>query len=345
VTLAIAKKIEVALTPEEEIRIARTELVNPEAYEAFLKGRFYYWKFTEAGFSSAVDYLEQAIRIDPNYAEAHAWLSFAQWVPSIWGYSRPGESVLKARSTANKAVALDETLPIGHVSVGWIALAYDWRWQKAKESFERAHELNPNDPYAYQGLAWYLVVAGRFDEAIEMIQTALKLDPLYVQLHDNLAEMYLYSGQVERAIEQHSRTLELYPGYVNVISVLAEDYLRMSMYEEAIASAKKAMTLAGRTSGTVAGLGRAYALSGRKDEAKTLLQELQQKATSEYVLPIHFAEVYASLGDMDEAFRWLEKAHQEQNWGMVLLKTWPAWDSLRSDPRFDDLVQRMKFPE
>jgi TolB-like protein/Tfp pilus assembly protein PilF len=213
-TLAIARQIEVALTPEEKRRITRTETVNPDAYEACLKGQFFYWKFTEAGFSSAIDYLQQAIDIDPNYAEAHAWLSFAQWVPSAWGYSRPGESFPKARSAANKAITLDETLPVAHRAVGFIALAYDWDWKKAKEGFERARELNPNDPLVYEGLARYFLVAGRLDEAIEMNEKALKLDPLSQHLNNMVAWMYLHSGQIEQAVEQRKKTLELDPDYV-----------------------------------------------------------------------------------------------------------------------------------
>jgi TolB-like protein/Flp pilus assembly protein TadD len=345
VTLAIARQIEATLTPEEEQRITRTEPVNPEAHEAYLKGKFFTVKHTEEGFKTAVDYLEQAIDIDPNYAQAHAWLSFAHWIPSIWGYSQPEESFLKARSAANEAVALDETLAIAHVSIGWIALAYDWEWQKAKQSFERARELNPNEAYTYDGLARYLAVAGRFDEAIDTIQTAVKLDPLSHIFNNNLANMYLHAGQVEQAIEHHKKTLELYPGFVDAISNLANDYLSMSMYPEAVATIEKGMSLAGRTHRLVALLGRAYALSGRKDEIETLLQELQERAASEYVLPIYFGELYAALGKTDEAFRWLEKAYQERNWGMLMLKTWPFWDPLRSDPRFDDLVRRMGFPE
>jgi len=343
VTLAIAQEIEAALTPEEELSVTRTETINPEAYEACLKGQFFYWKWTEAGFKTAVDYLEQAIEIDPNYAEAHAWASLAQWFPSIWGYSRPRESFPKARSAADKAMALDEKLAMAHVSVGWIALVYDWQWQKAKESFERARELNPNDPEVYHGLGTYLAVAGRFDEAMEMMQTAVKLDPLSQAYNNSVAAMYMLSGQVEQAIEQRKKTLELDPGYVNVISVLAEDYIRMSMYPEAVASVEKAMSLAGRTQRLVTILARAYALSGRKDEAETLLQELQERAASEYILPTYFAQVYASLGNTDEAFRWLEKGYQERNWGMLWLKY--GLESLRSDPRFDELVQRMRFPE
>jgi serine/threonine-protein kinase len=188
-------------------------------------------------------------------------------------------------------------------------------------------------------------VAGRYDEAVDMMQTAVKLDPLIHLLNNFLANMYRNSGQVERAIEQRKKILELDPGYVDALYALAEDYLRMSMYPEAIASVEKAMSLAGRKPHLVALLGRAYALSGRKDEAETLLKELHERASSEYVLPTYFAEVYASLGNTDEAFRWLEKAYQERNWGMVWLRISPKWDPLRSDPRFDDFVERMNFPE
>jgi TolB-like protein/Tfp pilus assembly protein PilF len=346
VTLAIAKEIEVALTSEEEIRIAHTDSVNTEAYEAFLKGRFFTVRHTEEDFKTAVDYLQQAIEIDPNYAEAYAWLSFAQWVPSIWGYSRPVESFLKARSAANRAVALDETLAIAHVSVGWIALAYDWDWQKAKESFERARELNPNDPEVYAGLAWYLGVAGRLDEAIDMKQTAVKLDPLSHVQNNDLAWVYLYSGQVEQAVEQREKTLELAPGFARAMDGLAEDYLSMSMYPEAIATLERAITLVGRTPVLVTSLAGAYALSGRKNEAEALLRELHERSASgEYIVPTFFAEVYASLGNTDEAFRWLERAYKERNFGMLFLRHGWYWDTLRSDPRFDDLVQRMKYPD
>jgi tetratricopeptide (TPR) repeat protein len=345
VTLAIAREIEAALTPDEQKRIARTDSVNPEAYEAFLKGKFFYDKYTEEDFKTAIDYLQQAIKIDPNFAEAHAWLSPSHWVPSIWGYSRPEDSFLKSKSAADKAVALDDTLPIAHVSVGWIALAYDWEWQKAKESFEQARELNPNDPYAYGGLTWYSVAAGRLDEAIEMMQTAVKLDPLSQVFNNNLASMYRFSGQVEQAIEQRKNTLELYPGYVRAISYLAGDYLSLSMYTEAVAAIEKAMSFAGRTPELVTKLARAYALSGRKDEAETLLQELKERATSEYILPIYFAALHVALGNTDEALEWLEKARQERNFGMIYFRHDSWSDPLRSDPRFDDLIQRMKFPE
>jgi tetratricopeptide (TPR) repeat protein len=348
VTLAIAQEIEAALTPEEEMRITHTEAVNPKAYEAYLRGIFFFEKQTEKSFKTAVDYLEQAIEIEPDYAEAYALLAAAYCVPSLFGYVTPHESFARAKTVANTAIELDGTCAAAHFVMGWISLYYDWEWQKAKLSLERAIELNPNYRYGYNGLAWYLVVAGRFDEAIDAMQTAVKLDPLSHLLNNALAHIYRFSGQVERAMEQREKTLELDPGYVSAISGLAGDYVCMSMYPEAVATIEKAMNLAERTPYLIADLGIAYALSDRKDEAETLLRELHERAASEYVLPIYFAEVYASLGNTDEAFRWLEKAYQERNSGMLWLRiptSFHSWESLRSDPRFDDLVQRMGFPE
>jgi TolB-like protein/Tfp pilus assembly protein PilF len=288
VTLAIAKEIEVVLTPEEEVHVTRTEPVNADAYEAYLKGRFFMDKGTEESFKTAADYFEQAIEIEPDYAEAYAWLCRAYWFPSIWGYSRSRESIPKARSSANKALALDEKLAIAHVVVGDIALAYDWEWQKGKESFERARELKPNDPYACQGLAFYLLIAGRFDEAIEMMKTAVKLDPLSQPSNNNLANVHMYSGQVERALEHHKEALKLDPFHLDTLSDIARDYLIMSRYADAEKSIEEALNHHGRTAGLVASLARTYALWGRKSEAEKLLRELQDRDRDEYILPSDF---------------------------------------------------------
>jgi TolB-like protein/tetratricopeptide (TPR) repeat protein len=345
VTLAITREIEVAVTPEEERRIKQTEPVKPEAHEAYLKGIFFFEKKTEESYRTAADYFNQAIEIEPNYVEAYAWLSAAYWVPSIYGYGAGHESFSRAKIAANTAIKLDETCGEAHSALGWIALMYDWDWQKARLSLERAIDLNPNLSYGYFAFAWYWVVAGRFDKAIDMMQTAVTLDPHSQVLNNQLANMYRFSGQFERAVEQREKTLELAPGFVLALSDLAEDYLSMSMYPEAIASVEKAMSLAGRTPLLIAMLGRAYAISGRKDEAEILLQELQDKGKSEYVLPMYFAALYGDLGNTDEAFRWLEKVYQERHYGMFLLRIPSSWEPLRLDPRFDDLLERMNFPE
>ena len=345
VTLAIAREIEVAITLEEERRITRTEPVDPRAYEAYLKGLFFMEKQTEESFKTAAEYFNQAIEIEPDYAAAYAWLGGAYWVPSLLGYAAPHESFAKGKTAMYTAVELDETNAEARGGVGWIALHYDWDWQNAKLNLERSIELNPNYIYGYNGLAWYWVVAGRFDKAIDTMQTAVKLDPLSQVLNNNLAYIYMFSGQIEQAIEQRKETLELAPGYVGALGGLAEDYLSMSQYPEAVVTLKKAMDLAGRRPGLVAGLGRAYALSGRKDEAEILLQELQERAASEYILPTYLAGLHASLGNADEAFRWLDQAYRERDPLMVFLRVPSSLDSLHSDPRFDKLLKQMDFPE
>jgi len=345
VTLAITREIEVAVTPEEERRVKQKKPINPDAHEAYLKGIFFFEKKTEESYRTAADYFNQAIKIEPDYAEAYGWLSAAYWVPAIYGYGARDENFAKARTAANMALKLDETCEYAHSAVGWVALFCDWDWQKAKLSFERAIDLNPNPSYTYFGYAWYWVAAGRFDKAIDMMQTAVTLDPHSQVLNNQLANMYRFSGQFERAVEQRKKTLELAPGFVLALSDLGEDYLSMSMYPEAIASVEKAMSLAGRTPLLIATLGRAYAISGRKDEAEILLQELQDKGKSEYVLPMFFATLYTDCGNTDEAFRWLERVYQERHFGMFLLRIPSSWEPLRLDPRFDDLLERMNFPE
>jgi len=346
VTLAITREIEVAVTPEEEKRITHRKSVKPEAHEAYLKGIFFFEKKTKESFRTSIDYFKQAIEIEPNYAAAYAWLSAAYWVPSIYGYGGGHESFSRAKIAVNTAIKIDKTCGEAHSSLGWIFLMYDWDWQKARLSLERAIDLNPaNLSYTYFAYAWYWIVAGRFDKAIDMMQRAVTLDPHSQVLNNQLGNMYRFSGQFERAVEQHKKTLELAPGFVIALADLAEDYLSMSMYPEAIASVEKAMSLAGRIPLLITMLGRTYAVSGRKDEAEILLQELQDKAKSEYVLPMYFTSLYADLGNIDEAFRWLKKVYQERHFGMFLLRVPSLWEPLHSDPRFDDLIKKMNFPE
>jgi len=346
VTLAITREIEVAVTPEEERRIKQRQPVSPEAHEAYLKGIFFFEKKTEGSYETSADYFKRAIEIEPNYAEAYAWLSAAYWVPAIYGYGAGHESFSRAKSAAHTAIALDETCGEAHSALGWITLMYDWDWQEARLSLERAIDLNPpNLSYTYFAFAWYWVVAGRFDMAIDMMQTAVTLDPHSQVLNNQLANMYRFSGQFERAVEQREKTLELAPGFVLALADLAEDYLCLSRYPEAIASVEKAVTLAGRAPFLIAMLGRAYALSGRKNEAEILLRELQDKAQRDHVLPMFFAALCADLGHIDEAFQWLEQVYQERHFGMFLLRVPSSWKPLRLDPRFDDLLKRMDFPE
>jgi serine/threonine protein kinase len=345
VTLAIAREIEIAITPEEEKRITQKAQVKPEAYEAYLKGIFFMEKHTEEGYKTAAKHFYRAIEIEPDYAQAHAWLGGAYWVPSIWGYNPPYESFSKGKIAINTAFALDQTCAEALGGIGWIALYYDWNWKKAKESLEKSIELNPNYSYGYHGLAWYWVVAGRFENAIETMKTAMKLDPLSHVFHSSLATMYWYSGQYDQASEQRKKSLELAPGFVTALIGKAEQSLSMSMYQEAVESIQKAIDIAGRTPRLVALLGRAYALSGMTHEVKILLRELMEKNRNEYISPIYFAVLYANLGDINKAFEWLNKAYEERYPMMPFLREDSSLKPLHSDPRFDKLLKQMDFPK
>ena len=245
----------------------------------------------------------------------------------------------------NTAFALDETCAEALGGIGWIALYYDWDWKKAKESLEKSIELNPNYSYGYHGLAWYWVVAGRLENAIDTMKTAMKLDPLSHVFNCSLATMYWYSGQYDKALEQRKKSLELAPGFVTALIGQAEQYLSMSMYQQAIESIQQAIDIGGRTPRLVALLGKAYVLSGMTSEAEILLRELQEKDWNEYVSPIYFAEFYANLGDIDEAFEWLNKAYEKRYPMMPFLRVDSSLEPLRSDPRFDRLLKQMNYPE
>jgi len=345
VTLAIAGEIEIILTTEEKKRISCRQQIDSRAYEAYLRGIFFMEKHTPEGYRTAATYLNQAIEIQPDYAEAHAWLGGAYWVPSLWGYAPPHESFSKAKVAMNTAFKLDQTCAEALGGIGWIALHYDWDWEKARRSLEGSIKLNSNYSYGYHGLAWYWTIAGCFETAIETIQCAIDLDPLSHVLNSSLATIYAYSGQHDNATAQREKTLKLDPGFITALVGKAEHSLSMSMYPEAVQSIRKTIELAGHTSRLLAMLGRAYALSGMKTEAEKLLTELQEKERNEYISPMHFAGLYANLGHADEAFRWLEKAYEERNPMMPFLKIDSSLFPLRSDPRFDRIVKQMHYPE
>ena len=189
VAMAIAKAIQVAVTPEEETRITTAKPVDPQAYEAYLRGMFFYWKYTPAGFEKAAESFLQAVELDPDFAEAHAFLGWAYWTPASLGYVLVAEATARARPAIDRALALDDTLPIAHVAAGWIARTFDWDWPRAEREFLRAIELNPSDPLGHHGLAGYYGALGRFDDALREIEEAMELDPLNLNYNNSIAEL------------------------------------------------------------------------------------------------------------------------------------------------------------
>jgi len=342
VTLAIAREIEVALTPEEEGRITRTESVNPEAHEAYLKGRWYFNKYSLEGFTKAREYSELAIEEDPNYAPAYAWLAMGYGGAGYWGYMRPREAFPKVKEAALKALELDDTLADAHLVLAGCSFYYDWDWPAAEREFKRAIELNPNLPEVQHSYSFYLTTMGRPDEAIAESKRAEELDPLSLVSMAIVAGHLLVAHRYDEAIEQLQKPLEMDPDFYPARQGLWSAYRHKNLYEEAFAEAKKAFSLL-KNQRVVEAMERGWAESGYRGAMRLAAEELVAQSKQRYVRPIEIARLYADAEDKDQTLHWLQIAYEEREARLVHLRD-PGWDSLRSDPRFQDLLKRMKFP-
>jgi len=344
VAQAIAGKIKIAVTPEEETRLADARPVNPEAYEAYLKGH-YSWKqpsFAAEGFKRAVEYFEQAIEIDPEYALAYAGLADVYWKTDALP---PEVAKPKAKAYVMKALELDDTLAQAHDSLGMVRFYLDWDWSGTEEAFKRAIALNPSFAGAHQGYSKYLTSMGRHDESIAETKRARELDPLSINVNVTAGEAFYFARQYDQAIEQFQRTLELDPNSFVVRGLLGFAYERNGMVEEALEEFQKATALAGDHPNFKWWGGVFYASIGRRSEAQKLLDELKQLSNQRYVPPTWIAGIHGALDEKDQAFEWLERAYQERDGWLVMLGVNPYADPLRSDPRFQVLLRRMNFPE
>ncbi len=342
VTLAIAREIEIALTPEEERRIIHTEPVNPEAHEACLKGRWYFNKYSLEGFTKAREWLELALEKDAEYALAYAWLAGTYAGPGYWGYMRPREAWPKVKEAALKAIELDATLAEAHFVLATYSFYYDWDWPAAEMEFKRAIELNPNLADARTNYSFYLVTMGRLDEAMAQSKRAKELDPLNLVgvavggWHLAVARRY------DEAIEQHQKPLEMDPSFYPARQGLWRLYRYKNMYEEAFQEAKKTFSLLGDQE-VVEAMQKGWGESGYPGAMRLAAQKLAARFKQRYVPPYKIARLYSDTEDQDQTLHWLQKAYEERDARLVHLRD-PDWDSLRSDPRFQDLLKRMKYP-
>jgi len=253
----------------------------------------------------------------------------------------------KAKAAAMRALELDEMLAEAHTSLARVLAVYDWDWTGAEKEFKRAIELNPRYAIAHQWYGGYLEVTGHPNEAIAERKLALELDPLSLIINFELGLEFYYAHDYDQAIKQFQKTLELDPNFPPVHQFLPAAYEQKGRYDEAIAEFQKAPPVKGGSewSFSMAGLGHVYAVSGQKREARTVLDELKQLSEQQYMPATSIALIYAGLGEKDQAFAWLEKAYEEHSFQMQWLKVEPRWDSLRSDPRFADLVRRIGLPQ
>ena len=337
----IAESLNAKLTRSERQAIAVRPTANPEAYELYLKGRFLWNKRTGADMRKAIDYFNQAIAKDANYALAYAGLADCYDLLHEYSDLSPKESYPKAKAAAIKALELDDTLGEAHTSLAYSLVNYDWDWRGAEKEYQRAIQLNPNYATAHQWNAECLSMLGRYTEAIAEIKKAQQLDPLSLIINQGVGGKFLYARRYDEAIAQFHRTLELYPHFPPTHQRLGWCYAKKRMYDEAIAEMQKAVELSGNSAQMIAALGYAYAAAGRRDTAQGIIAELERRSKESYVDNYFVATIFAALGEKDEAFALLNKACEERSYWMPWLNIDPQLDNLRSDSRFDALVQRV----
>jgi serine/threonine protein kinase/Tfp pilus assembly protein PilF len=349
IATAISGNLRVRLTSEEKNRLAKSSATNPEAYQLYLKGRYHANQTTLTELKKAIDYFQQAIEKDPSYAPAYAGMADAySALGGGWMYLPPTDSLPKAKAAAQKALELDDTLAEAHLALAY-AEFFDWDWLNAELEFKRAIELNPNSALSHVRYAECLKTRLRFSESIREAQRAQELDPLSPDSLYQLGNVHFMAGQYDESIAQFQEALDLNPNIPGVRASLALADAMKRMYPQALAEYDKIadqdkVTAPGNQ--FVAGmLGWIYAVSGKRTAALKIAQEFKDLAAHAYVDFYWSGVIYAGLGDKDEAFRLLEKGYQEHAAAMLYLAVDPFWYGLRSDPRYADLLRRMKLPQ
>ncbi len=320
-----------------------TRQVNPEAYLAYLQGRYFWSKRTEPGFAKAITLFERSIQIDPSYAPPYAGLADCYQLLGSAPYSSltPSEAFPKAEGAARKALELDNTLAEAHVPLGISQLVYERNFPEARKEFERALQLRPGYATGHQFFGYYLTAMGKLEEAIEQRKKALELDPLSPLLHSALGEAYYHARRFDLSIAQNKEALDLDPSYAIALVNIGRGYEQLGMHQQAREAFHRILGAAPEDPAILALLGHEYAVSGDTANANKALAKLMEIANKKYVPAVYFAVIYTGLNQKDEAFRWLDKAFVERCEYLVYLGSEPLADPLRSDPRFPRLLARL----
>jgi serine/threonine protein kinase/Tfp pilus assembly protein PilF len=342
---AISAKLAPTLAGTSAARSKKRYTDNPEAYQLYLKGHYFWQKFTPADHQKAAEYFKQAIAIDPGFALAYAGLSETYGASATQGWIPPHEGYPKGLELAKRALELDDSLAEAHTTAGAITMLYHLDWVNAERELNRAIELDPNFEIAYDVYATLLQAVGRLDEGIRMAQRGAKVAPLSVMLTADLGISYYQARRFDEAITQIQKAVELGPNDYTARLTMGQAYEARGRHDEAIEECQKAIAIGGKTSTALAQLGYAYARSGKQAEAQKVLSELSGMSKLGYVSPYDLAILYAGLGDKERAFEQLNKAYEDRAGYIIMLRVEPLFDSLRSDPRFAELVSRMKFPQ
>jgi TolB-like protein/DNA-binding winged helix-turn-helix (wHTH) protein/Flp pilus assembly protein TadD len=341
VARAVADEIRINLNAQERTALKSVRVVNPQAYESYLKGRYFWNKRTADALRVALAYFNQAIDEDPKYAQSYSGLADTYALLGDWQYAAmtAKEALPKAKAAAIKALELDGALGEAHNSLAFCLDGFDWDFDSAGQEFRRAIELNPGYATAHHWYAWHLSLVGQNEEAIVEMKKAENLDPLSIIINADLAELLVLAHYYDESIRQSRKTIEMDPTFALAHNQLGQAYLQKRMPDEAIMELQKAVQLSAGSPTCIANLARACAISGKKSEAIKLLSDLKKSSKANYSHASEIAVIYAALDDKTQAMSWLEKGYEERFNPGVLLR--PGFDPLRSDPRFQELVRRI----
>jgi TolB-like protein/DNA-binding winged helix-turn-helix (wHTH) protein/Tfp pilus assembly protein PilF len=346
VASAIVNEIRINLTPEEQKRLATPRMVNAQAYEDYLKGRYYWNKRSEEGLTKAVEYYQRAADKDPQYALAYAGLAdcYDLLGSTIIGAMPSADAAPNAKAAALKALAIDPSLVDAEITLASIKLNYDWDWQGAENGFKHTIELNPEQATAHQRYSLYLTAMGRSQESLAEIKRAHELDPLSLSINFSLAWRLYLARQYDQAIQQSRSTIDLDPNFVLAHLVLGQTYQQKGEFELAISELKKAASISPDSPLMLGALGHAYAVAGNAADAEKLREDLIRRSSQQYVSPFYVALIFTGLKENEKALDWLDKAYQDRSNPLIFLKVDPELDPLRSSPRFQDLQRRIGLP-
>ena len=338
----VAEALALKLSGEQQKGLTKRYTDNAEAYQLYLKGRYFWNKRTEDGFNRGIAQFKQAVETDSNYGLAYAGLADSYIGLTFYNFAAPNETMPKAKEAAMNALAIDNALAEAHASLAHVLLNYDWNWSEAEKEFKLSIELNPDYATAHQWYAvHYLTAIGRVDLALQEMKRALVLEPTSLVMNTFMGATLYFAERYDDAIEQCRRTIEMDPNFAVAHWHLALAYEQKDMFDEAIAEFQTATALSGGSLLMKASLAHAYAKANRKDEAITILNELKELSKERYVSSYETAAIYVALGDNEQEFKLLEKAYKEHCFHLVYLKVWPQFSIVRADPRVQDLVQRI----
>jgi TolB-like protein/DNA-binding winged helix-turn-helix (wHTH) protein len=345
VARAIAEQIRATVTEQEQKALQNAKPVNPVAYETHLKGRYFINKRAGDDLKKAIEYFNQAIAIDPTYAAAYSGLADAYALSGDWKYGvlAPQDAFFKAKAAATKALALDDSLAEAHASLAFALDLYGWDWETAETEYKRAIQLDPGYATAHQWYSWHLMMMGRNSEGILELAKAESLDPLSLIISADMADALCVARRYDEAVQKSEKTLEMDPNFAVGHYELGQALVQKHIYDEAIVEFQRAIELSGHSGAFDSYLGYAYAMSGRKEEAFKIVSELEVRHDQNPSADADIALIYVGLGDWDRAMISLNKACEARFKASILLR--PAFDPLRSDARFQDLLRRVGLPQ